>query len=96
MFLSYIPIIFLECLPVSPKKNTKKINCFVHSVSPIKTGGDKKYRYFDCNLQTKDKVVRAEHNDKFDLYQKTKSPIKITKLNVKRSVIFNIYVEASK
>jgi hypothetical protein len=86
IFLSYILIKFLECLPLSPKKNAKEIDCFVHSVSPIKTGGDKKWWYFDCNLQTKDNVVRAvcfspERKDKFDHYEKTKSPVKITKFN---------------
>ena len=71
-------------LPESPKVNAKEIDCFVHSVSPIKIGGDKKYCYFDCNLQTKDKVIRAvcfspERRDKFGHYEKTKSPIKIKK-----------------
>ena len=66
------------------QKDVKEIDCFVHSVSPIKTGGDKKHRYFDCNLQTKDKIVRAvcfspERRDKFDHYEKTKSPVKIKK-----------------
>ncbi len=81
----YITLItLLESPSVSPKKNVDKIDCYIHSVSPIKTGGDKKYRYFDFNLQTESKVVRAvcfspDRKEKFDHYEKTKSPVKITK-----------------
>ncbi len=81
----YITLItLLESPAVSPKKNVNKIDCYIHSVSPIKTGGDKKYRYFDFNLQTESKVVRAvcfspDRKEKFDHYEKTKSPVKITK-----------------
>jgi hypothetical protein len=75
---------FLECVSVSQQKNAKEIDCFVHSVSPIKTGGDKKYRFFDCSLQTEDKVIRAvcfspERRQKFDNYAQSKSPVKIKK-----------------
>ena len=60
--------------------DTPELNCYVHSVSPVKKSGSTSY--FNCNLQTKTNVYRGvcfatAKQETLEAMQKQKSPVKI-------------------
>ena len=64
---------------------SSEINCYVHSVSPIKKTGS--CTYFNCTLQTDSTVIRSvcfspEKKGTLDALSEQKSPVKIKKFSI--------------
>ncbi|CAB4011402.1 Hypothetical predicted protein [Paramuricea clavata] len=66
----------------SCKSPKKEVQCYVHAVSPVKTATSNNRKYFNCTIQSEEKVTRAvcfspDKHSQLKTLQQTKSPIKI-------------------
>ena len=81
-------------MPDTNELDKKELTCFLHAVSPKRESGHTKY--FNCQLQTATKVVRAvcfspEKQTTFTQFEKSKSSVKIKNFLVNKNLIKKVW-----